>query len=138
MAIVTTGNFDGNFLGLYIGSDLIAYTTGAKLSIKGSEIDITSKDSAGWKQILSGLKDWSVTCDSLFAYDATYGAADLFASLVSGADVTIELSTSQAGDFKFTGAAKVMGLDVDAPKDDVVKYNVSFTGNGELTYVVIP
>ena len=48
--------FNGTELGVYIGGTLIAAATDCSLSVSMETIDITTKDSAGLRELLGGYE----------------------------------------------------------------------------------
>ena len=95
--------------------------------------DATTKDSAGWRDLLEAALEWSMNGDGLVAFDATYGFDDLFEVIVARTAVTIKLSTEQSGDTYFQGSAFLTSLDKDAPAEDNVSMSFAFEGTGLLT-----
>jgi len=53
--------FNGTDLGVYIGSTLIAAATDVSLTLNAETIDITTKDSAAFRELLPGLRSGSVS-----------------------------------------------------------------------------
>jgi TP901-1 family phage major tail protein len=67
---------------------------GASLSMSADELDITDKNTVGYKKFLVGLKEWSISCDGLVvdgetAYDA------LFKAFIGGDIVHIQLKKEE-------------------------------------------
>ena len=58
--------FNGTELGVYIGGTLIAAATDCSLSLNMETIDITTKDSSGYRELLGGLKSGSISCSGLW------------------------------------------------------------------------
>ena len=53
--------FNGTNLGVYVGSTIIAAATDCSLSLNMDTIDITTKDSAGYRELLAGLRSGFLT-----------------------------------------------------------------------------
>ena len=131
--MATTGKFNGTDLLVYVDGVAVAHATSHTLNINVDMIDATTKSSAGWKDILPGLKDWSIDFEGLVAYDAAEGFSELFADIGSRTQVTVKFSTEETGDDRYTGTAYVASLSASAPLEDVVSYSGSFAGDGVLT-----
>ena len=112
-----------------VGANAIGGQRGATLNRSGEAIDATTKDSAGWKENLAGLKEWSVDCDGLLVVDDTAYDALETAFMASEA-VTIEIAMPSGK--KYSGSALVTDFPIEAPYDDSVTYSVSFIGTGAL------
>ena len=131
--MATTGKFNGTALLVYIDGVAIGDATTHTLNVSAAMIDATTKSSAGWKDVLPGLKEWSIDCDGFVAWDATEGVEDSFADLAARTRVTLKFSTEVTGDARFTGTAYITSCNVTAAVEDVVSYTMSFDGDGALT-----
>ena len=60
--------FNGTEFGVYIDSTLIAAATDCSLSLNMETIDITTKDSAAFRELLGGLRSGSISCSGLIDY----------------------------------------------------------------------
>ena len=52
-----------------IGEQFLAGQRGATLNRSAETIDITNKVSAGWKEMMTSVKEWSIDCDGVFVAD---------------------------------------------------------------------
>jgi predicted secreted protein len=126
---------------------LVAYAQNGTLNINHSVRDITNKQSSGWKEVLEGLRDWSVSLDGAYAWT---DAASTPAALTNGADdalnsyiitrtaVTIRFGNTggATGDIYYEGSAWLDSFSVTAPTEDTATYSLNFTGTGALTQTV--
>ena len=113
-----------------IGTDLLAGQRSATLNRAGETIDVTTKDSNGWKESEPGLKEWSIDCDGLFVEsDTAYEALET--AFINGDKVSVELGMPSG--LKYSGQAIITDFPLEAPYDDNVSYSVAFAGDGELT-----
>lgn len=108
----------------------VAGQRGGTLNRSADSIDVTSKDSGGWKENLQGLKEWSIDTDGLMV-DTDTGYAALEDAYMNGTDVMIELALPNGN--TYSGKAIITDFPVEIPYDDAVTYSVSFVGNGALT-----
>jgi TP901-1 family phage major tail protein len=104
---------------------------GASLSMSADELDITDKNTVGYKKFLVGLKEWSISCDGLVvdgetAYDA------LFKAFIDGNIVHIQLK-KEDGSFGYEGDMVISSMDFDAQYDDALTYSCELKGAGDLT-----
>jgi len=116
-----------------IGSTAIGGQKNAKISMKGNVIDTSTKTSGDWERKISGAKSWSGNCDG-FVYldDAGYDSAvDAF---IESTEVDVVLSNA-SNTLGFKGKALITGLDLDAPYDDAMTYDIEITGTGKLSKV---
>lgn len=112
------------------GGKAIGGQKNCKLSIKADSIDTSTKTSGDWKRKISGAKEWSATCDGFYyTGDEGYDAAVDAVLSSTAVDVVLANKTNTVG---FKGKAYIVGLDLDAPYDDALTYDLSFDGNGKL------
>ena len=115
---------------------IVAHATNCSLDLSMSERDITTKDSAGWKQIEGGLREWNVSTDAL--YDATALFETLFDLVEGNTLIFIEftLQSPETGEYIYTGEGYISSLALSGGVEDTATYSVSITGTGALTKVV--
>jgi predicted secreted protein len=135
--MATTGPFDGKELLVYSDGVAIASAKSHTLNFNSATIDVTTKDSNGWKDILPGNKDWSIDCEALVAFDDTEGAEELFTDFSAGTKVVLKFSTEETGDSRWTGSAYIETGSISAPEGDAVSYSCTFVGDGALTMETI-
>ena len=93
-------------------------------------METTTKDSNGYKEFVSGLKDWSISADGVIINsDAGFNALE--EAYVSGEEVEIQISTGSSSNY--TGKAIITSFPIEAPYDDLATYSLSFQGTGALT-----
>ena len=118
---------------IYIGSTAVGGQRGASLSMSADELDITDKNTVGYKKFLVGLKEWSISCDGLVvAGEAGYDA--LFNAFIAGDIVTVQFK-KEDGSFGYEGEMVVSSMDFDAQYDDALTYSCELKGAGDLTKI---
>ena len=128
---------NGTALLLYSGSNAIAASKSHTLSVNAETIDVTTKDSAGWKEIIAGLKTWSVDAEGLVAFDNSYNYEFLLDALRNKTKLSIKLQTSTVGDERLLGDVYVTSVELSAPMEDAITFSASFEGTGALTHETI-
>jgi TP901-1 family phage major tail protein len=115
------------------GSKLIAVAGQQGLTINRDKdtIEVTSKDSQGWKQNIVGFKEWSIDNDGVYVRD--HESHKLMKEAFDGDDpVLIKVTNQKAKTDLFGGLALVTSYPIEAPYDDAVTYTVTLTGTGAL------
>lgn len=115
------------------GSKLIAVAGQQGLTINRDKdtIEVTSKDSQGWKQNIVGFKEWSIDNDGVYVRD--HKSHKLMKEAFDGDDpVLIKVTNQKAKTDLFGGLALVTSYPIEAPYDDAVTYTVTLTGTGAL------
>jgi len=101
-------------------------------------IDVTSKDSAGWKEFITGEKGYTLSIEGIFEEDGSVGAGalswkDVITDLTAGTSVTIVMTSNVSGDLKLSGAAFFSNLNLSAPNNDKATFTATIQGTGALT-----
>jgi len=130
---MTAGIINGTDLLIYIGGTKIYHSTNHSLNLGMSPRDATTKDSAAWKALLGGLRNWSISGDALMAMDAAYGYSELQAVLIARTAVTVKFSSEVAGDYYWSGSALLTVLDLEAGTEDNASMSYTLEGTGALT-----
>lgn len=118
---------------IYIGGVAVGGQRGASLSMSADELDITDKNTVGYKKFLVGLKEWSISCDGLVvAGEAGYDA--LFNAFIEGTIVTVQFK-KEDDSFGYEGEMVVSSMDFDAQYDDALTYSCELKGAGDLTKI---
>ena len=118
---------------IYIGGTAVGGQRGASLSMSADELDITDKNTIGYKKFLVGLKEWSISCDGLVvAGEQGYDA--LFNAFIEGTIVEVQFKLED-GSFGYQGDMVVSSMDFDAQYDDALTYSCELKGAGDLEQV---
>ncbi|HMA78192.1 MAG TPA: phage tail tube protein [Candidatus Paceibacterota bacterium] len=135
----TTGIMNGTDLSVYFnatdGSEtVIAHATECSISISEDARDTTTKQSSGWRELLEGLRSWSVSTSHLFAEDASNGLQEIWSELNNRAEVSLLFTNENTGDYRWNGRARIASIEKNAGTEDNVTYSVTFEGTGALVY----
>ncbi len=114
----------------------VAHSTNASISFTNDVRDITTKDSAGFQEIASGLRSFEITTDALQDYTSDLDFKDFFDNIGNRESVTIrfaERDTGGGSDIYYQGSAFITSLSMDAGVEDNATYSVTFTGTAAVT-----
>ena len=135
--MATSGVMNGTLMGIYIGSTLVAHATEGSISLSMDTRDISSKDSAGTRALLEGMKSGSISMSALYAEDAAYGADELYTAMAARTPLAVKFSTEVTGDHFWSASAYLTSLEVSASTEDNVTYSASFELTGAITYAAV-
>ena len=119
------------------GTDISDACARAELVINSAEVETTDFGSAGWTEVIGGLKSGQVSFD--FHNDfGTGGVSELFADLV-GTIGTVTLnpqgSTASATNPTYTAEVLVNSFTpISGAVGDLATFSVSFPTTGEVAY----
>ena len=130
----TTGVVNGTICVLYLGETAISYSTSCSLSLSGTTIDVTNKDSGYWVQKISGHKNsWTMSVDAFYNMDgAGVTPYELFDPLRDGDLVSLKFTTTNTDDTFFVGNAIVTSLNITAGDSEAATFSAEFEGAGRL------
>jgi predicted secreted protein len=115
--------------------DEVGRMTSASLSISMETRDTSTKDSAGWRELLEGQKSWSLSGDGLVVYSLTGadGFSDLYGYLNGRTNLYVKFGSVGSGEKVYSGRGFITSLDQEAGVEDNVTMSFSFEGTGALT-----
>ena len=130
--MATEGQFDGGLVGLYVNSQLIGCTTSDNFDGTANQIDASCKGSGLWGTFLAGTKNWTITSEGRWQFDAAFGVGDLFDLWHDSTEVTLVYQTNESGDWYLEGTAEITNISLTAPNNDAAGFSVTFSGKGEI------
>jgi len=128
--------FNGTNLGVYLSDTLVAAATDCSLSLSMETIDITTKDSAGFRELLAGVRSGSVSCSGLIDYhdaDSNKDITDLFDAWNNRTALTLKFSNEITGDASYSATAFITSLEQSGGTEDTATYSASFELSGTVT-----
>ena len=128
---------NGTLMGVYIGSTLIAHSTEGSISLSMDTRDISSKDSAGARALLEGMKSGSISVSALYSEDGAYGADELYTAMQSRLPLAVKFSTEVSGDHFWSASSYLTSLEVSASTEDNVTFSATFELTGAITYAAV-
>lgn len=134
----STGVMNGNVIELHFGGTEFAHAEAHTISKSVAMIDITTKDSNGFEEVMPGLISTEISVNGLFAEDAGYGYTDLETISESGASVTVLETSTVTGDVTYSWTAYVSNLTKTAGKDDKVGFDCTLKPTGARTKGTVP
>jgi TP901-1 family phage major tail protein len=115
----------------------IAGLTSNDFTVNGETIDVTTKDSNGWKELLAGLNSFGFSADGVFDDAASFGFDDLLTLMKLKQPVNVRISTEVSGEHYQEGQVIITSLKKTAPMEDKVTFNATFEGSGEPTHSTV-
>ena len=115
------------------GSTLLAIAGQRGLTINRDKdtIEVTSKDSDGWKQFVVGLKEWSIDNDGVYVRDHN-SHKKLKALFEADEPFLVKVTNQKTQTDMFGGLALLTSYPIEAPYDDAVTYTIALQGTGAL------
>lgn len=121
-------------VGATSGASKIAELREWTLSMEMSEIDATSHDSSGAREVIPGITSWSGSADFLFSGNSS-GQLQLHDLIAGRTKCKFEFypaGTSTSPPY-YTGDGYLTGWEVSGPNEDALAANIDLIGTGALT-----
>ena len=125
-------------------NNLVAFAQNCTLNVNHSPREITNKESAGFKEILEGLRDFSIDIDGAYAWTNANGVA-----LTDGVDDVLEANVLNArqqvnfifgdtssNDISYGGKGYITSVSITGGTEDSASYSLSIEGTGELIQTI--
>lgn len=113
----------------------VGKATTASLQMNMEVRDVTTKDSAGWRELLGGLKSWSLSGEGMVTYNLTskVGFSDLFGHISSRTRLYFRFGSTTSGEKQYKGYGFLTSLSQDGGVEDNNSFSFSIEGDGALT-----
>ena len=118
----------------------LMHSQNVSLSMNVDTIDISTKDSDGFRDILGGQKSFSLSADGLMDFDAQ--AADtevdeLFDQMFDRSVVTFTFALSTPEGYTISGSGFITSLEISGGTEDAPVYSCTIEGTGTLTKTAV-
>jgi TP901-1 family phage major tail protein len=129
---------NGTVFLLKVAGTALPDQTEGSISINMETRDISTKDSAGFRELAEGMRSGSISVSGLVDDDASGGAGGtLFTTLNARTSVAIVFGFDAASDdYNYTCNAFCTSLEVSGGTEDNVTYSGTFEITGAITQVV--
>lgn len=125
-------------------NNLVAFAQNCTLNVNHSPREITNKESGGYKEILEGLRDFSIDIDGAYAWTNAGGSAltdgidDVLETNVLNARqaVTFIFGDTSSNDISYSGSGYITSVSITGGTEDTATYSLSIEGTGELTQTI--
>lgn len=135
-----TGIINATNIAIYVGTVKIANAKSATVSLSMDQIDISTKDSAGWNVKSPGQRSWSMSGDGLVAFDTAsasyYTANDINNALINRTLIVAKFTTNATGDYEYTGSGYFGSVETSAGVEDAVGMSYTIEGTGALGWAL--
>lgn len=113
------------------GTDtLITHTDSCEITFSTETIDITTKDSNGWKEILPGLKSGTGSITGKVDYEGTNQVKALTTAHNAGTLITWKFKTATVGDSTYAWSGYVTSIPLTFGNNEAATFScdIEFTG----------
>lgn len=123
--------FDTDGLGAF---DKVAHSTDATISFSAETVDITSKDTSGYRDTIAGLKSWSANLTAFIDYSASFGQEELVDKWIAGECVKIRFTTNVSSDVYYEGDATITSVELNSSgAEEAASFSLTLENAGAIT-----
>lgn len=128
----------GTSLLVTLDGDPIGHTTSFTIDFQHNTADASSRDSAGWTELITSTRSATISFEGLVDYaDDTAADKKGFHDLVSEGIInrgtfSLVYGTAELGDTIFTVDALLTSVSATAPNEDTVTFSGSFASTGAV------
>ena len=124
---------NGTNLVITLGGTAIANAQEVSLTLNHDVIDVTTKDSAGNRELIAGQKSGSMSCNGLQEFSGSNGIKALTAAFNTGAEVALVFDQVATNGETFSANGLLTSLEISGGTDDAPSYSASFELTGAIT-----
>jgi predicted secreted protein len=136
-----SGKFNGKDMKVYTVSGgidtLITDTDSSEISFTMSPIDTTTKDSNGWREVIAGLKEGSISISGMVNFSGTNQVDQLVNALVANTPLIVKFKTATSGDTTFQWSCFVTSLPLTFGQDEAATFTCDLTPTGSPTIDIL-
>lgn len=104
------------------------------MSINGAMIDVTNKDSGGWKEVLPGLKDCTIQGDGGVDWaDSAMTPDEIFTKIAAGTSCAVMFYDTVVGNKTYTATGYYSKFNLKAGTEDEYTFDFEITITGTVT-----
>ena len=129
---MTTTGVSGLSFTLSAETAALAESRNFTLNMSQGLIDITSRDSSQWREVLAGTREWSIDFDGLWVYNDLAKKYIMY-HYTDHSPATLTIVLTDANAITFTGECYVESLTLPAPYEDVATFSGTLRGTSTLT-----
>ena len=118
----------------------LMHSQNVSLSMNVDTIDISTKDSSGFRDLLGGQKSFSLSADGLMDFAGVAGDTEpdeLFEQMDGRTPVTFTFALATPAGYTLTGSGFITSLEISGAMEDAPTYSVSIEGTGALTKTAV-
>lgn len=130
--MATTGVFNGTNLLLKVEDTTVGHTTSCTLTISHDLPEATTKDSAGWQEVISGVRSGEISFEGLVDYSDSANAIELADYIINRTQITAVFGTTESGDSIYTAEGYISSIEQSAEMESPVSYSGSITITGAI------
>ena len=112
----------------------VAHSTDASISFSAETVDITTKDTEGYRDTIAGLRSWSANLTAFIDYSSSFGQEQLVDKWIAGECVKIRFTTNVASDIYYEGDAAITSVELNSSgAEEAASFSLTIENAGAIT-----
>lgn len=127
--------FNGSDFKASIEGKSIAKTRDLSVDITVATIDVSNRDSLGWKEVIGGQKSWKASVTGVVDYVEGVnesGVKTLKTLALTRTAVDLEMGNETTGSQNYTGSGIITSCNTSSPYEGEVGYTLEIEGSGPI------
>lgn len=125
----SSGAMNGTAMVLKIGGTTVAKLKSNSIKVNANAIDVSNKDSAGWKESIYGQRSGSFDFEGVFDEAGNWGFTQAYNAIAAKTILTARWGSGTTGDRYYEASCILTSISETAPMEDAV----TFSGTLEMT-----
>lgn len=119
---------------IYVAGSVIDNLTKADFETSRGMIDVTTKDSNHWKEVLPGLKEAKFSGEAIVDFSSSnIDPSDIYTYLDNGTSVALLFYDASSGDKQYSASGYFSKVSITSAVEDVVKFSWEAMVTGAVT-----
>tara|TARA_B100001059_G_scaffold72016_2_gene69158 strand:- start:8858 stop:9280 length:423 start_codon:yes stop_codon:yes gene_type:complete len=114
----------------------IGHSTSASLSLSMDAPEATSKDSAGYQEVIGGLRSGEISFEGLVDYTDTTNVPAMATLMENRSKIDWSFGTTTSGDTVFSGEGFITSIETSGEMESAVTYSGTIVTTGTITTAV--
>jgi len=114
----------------------IGHSTSATLSLSMDAPEATSKDSAGYQEVIGGLRSGEISFEGLVDYTDSQNVPQMATLMEGRSKIDWSFGTTITGDTVFSGEGFITSIETSGEMESAVTYSGTIVTTGSITTAV--
>ena len=114
----------------------IGHSTSATLSLSMDAPEATSKDSAGYQEVIAGLRSGEISFEGLVDYTDSQNLPEMATLMDNRTKIDWSFGTTTTGDTVFSGEGFITSIETTGEMESAVTYSGTIVTTGSITTAV--
>lgn len=114
----------------------IGHSTSATLSLSMDAPEATSKDSAGYQEVIAGLRSGEISFEGLVDYTDSQNVPEMATLMENRSKIDWSFGTTTTGDTVFSGEGFITSIETTGEMESAVTYSGTIVTTGSITTAV--